>query len=53
MGGNKIFVQRVASVQINAWSTPSIILENQSILKIFSKQMHSKATSTKWWRGND
>ena len=39
MGGNNIFAQTVASVQINASSTPSIILENQTIFEIFSKQM--------------
>ena len=48
MGGNKIIAQIVASVQINAWSTPMIILENQTIFEIFSKQMHSNATRTKW-----
>ena len=40
VGGNEIFAQTVVSVQINAWSTPSIFLE----IKPFSKYFHNKCT---------
>ena len=40
VGENEIFAQTVVSVQINAWSTPSISLK----IKPFSKYFHNKCT---------
>ena len=42
VGGNEIFAQTVVSVQINAWSTPSIFLD----IKSFSKYFHNKCTQS-------
>ena len=41
VGWNDVLSQTIASVQLNAWSTPSIFLE----INPFSKYFHNKCTT--------